>query len=92
MTSDHTHDLLPTACPYCAKKLDAASHVDLTDVRPRPGDTTICFYCAGLMVFADDGRPRKPTDDEALEMENNPEVLNARVLVRRSIAVRKERS
>jgi len=48
-------------CPICNTKMDAATAaVDSTgavipdSARPKPGDLTVCFYCAALLQFAPD--------------------------------------
>jgi predicted amidophosphoribosyltransferase len=59
-----THDQLPTPCPCCGAKLDAATGGRLA---PRPGDVTICAYCAAPLVFTEGGL-RAPTDAERERM------------------------
>lgn len=46
MQLDHN----PT-CPKCGKLLDGVSHVGDGEIRPTPGDVSICFYCASALVF-----------------------------------------
>jgi len=57
------HRTEPTRCPYCGHTLDCASSEQGGD-KPEPGDVSICLGCAGLLVFGDDGRTRKPTGSE----------------------------
>jgi hypothetical protein len=40
-------------CPACLKRLDAAFN-PWRDIAPRPGDISVCAYCAAPMVFNDD--------------------------------------
>lgn len=40
-------------CPCCKALLDAASPAEGNKV-PMPGDITICFYCAEVLMFSDD--------------------------------------
>lgn len=41
-------------CPYCNKKLDAASCFSDLDAIPSPGDLTVCFGCLGILEFDKD--------------------------------------
>src|SRR5258707_1048262 len=50
---DTSHRLPGSDCPSCRKPLDAATGIN-GDVRPAPGDVTVCLYCGHIMVFADD--------------------------------------
>jgi len=49
----------PTLCPTCGAKLDAATHAGTLDpeLRPKPGDLTLCAYCDALLQFDDEGKP-----------------------------------
>jgi hypothetical protein len=38
---------------------------------------SICWYCAHVTLFADDGTMREPTDDERAELVADPEVTRA---------------
>jgi hypothetical protein len=49
-------------CPYCDKRLDAATGPGVG--RPRPNDWTICLGCAQLLRFNYDLTVRKPLADE----------------------------
>jgi hypothetical protein len=53
-------------CPYCSKRLDAATSTE-GDHRPKPGDTSFCLYCAHPLVFDESLRLRKPTAEEMRE-------------------------
>lgn len=39
-------------CPCCAKVLDAATSTT-EEVRPSPGDLTVCIYCFSCLEFLD---------------------------------------
>ena len=53
-----------TSCPKCGKMLDSVS--DPTgEYMPSPGDFTVCFGCAHLMVFNSGFALREPTLWEA---------------------------
>lgn len=40
-------------CPSCGHRLDAASHPRDENVRPRPGDLSVCIQCAELLRFTE---------------------------------------
>ena len=64
----------PTACPACGHRITAASHID-GNMTPKPGDLTVCLYCATLLVFADGLSLRNLTDAEMIEAAGNKELL-----------------
>jgi hypothetical protein len=69
---------IPTSpCVSCGEPNDAASRVNNDDVRPGPGDVTICAYCGHIAVYADDMTLRDPNDAEIIDMAGEPEVLHA---------------
>jgi hypothetical protein len=46
-------------CPTCGTRLDAA--MNLTGARAvRPGDLTVCGYCAAVLIFNDQRRLSRP--------------------------------
>jgi hypothetical protein len=47
------HEHTQTPCPGCGKQLDACFGVE-HDQEPKPGDLTICAYCAKPLVFNQD--------------------------------------
>ena len=68
-------------CPSCRSKLDAATGVG-TDEAPDPGDWSICVYCAGPLIFTEDGY-RRPTLVEHDEMLRSPMYRKAIAVVNR---------
>jgi hypothetical protein len=69
-------------CPYCGAKCDAATITDADKPYggPRPGDVSVCGYCAELLIF--DGAPlalRKPTPEEHDEIGADPRLAALRV-------------
>lgn len=62
----------PSLCPYCAATLDAWGTTQ--GLTPSPGDGTFCVYCAALLIYDPDMRPRKPTDSERAEWMADPDV------------------
>ena len=63
-----------SACINCGKDIDAASPVS-GGRGPQPGDLSICLYCRHLMVYGDDLRVRNLTDEEAIEVAGDPELV-----------------
>ena len=77
--SGRTTRLPADACPYCGHPLDAASSRD-PQARPSPGDETLCIECGEWLVFGDELRLRKPSDDELVKIGLDPDAQ----LVRRA--------
>jgi len=42
----------PSRCPYCGQVMDTHSSVG-EDIRPKPGDITICINCAEILQLDD---------------------------------------
>lgn len=66
----------PRQCPGCGNKLDAASEGRGEDVKPKPGDFSLCFYCGHYSVFSETLQLRDPTEEEMLEWVSNEIVLD----------------
>lgn len=49
--------LVTFVCPRCGKSCDSAMALDGRDVRPKPGDLTVCFGCAAPLEFGDAAMP-----------------------------------
>jgi hypothetical protein len=58
-----TTRLPPTSCPYCDGLLDAASAFE-SSAKPKPGNLTVCIYCAKVVVFAEGLGLRRPEPGE----------------------------
>lgn len=41
----------PSQCPACGKKLDCASLFGSPNIKPSPGDFSVCIGCAEVLVF-----------------------------------------
>jgi hypothetical protein len=69
-------------CPECEKINDAASAVvELTEkgnpqIKPKPGDLSICIYCGHFSVFNDELQLRPMTEDEKKQWAGNPMVVS----------------
>lgn len=73
-----TFDMTRCKCTACDAPMDRATDVGLgDDTQPEPGDSSLCFYCGHIMVFADDLSVRDPTADEMLQIAGNPDILAA---------------
>jgi hypothetical protein len=60
---DERTNIKPMPCPVCGYKLDAATSADLKqpDLRPSPGDLSICFECTSVLIFDLFGGVQLPT-------------------------------
>lgn len=72
-----TTELPPSACPYCGGKIEAHTGIGRA-VEPKPGDVSICFGCAGVLVFDVELRPRLPTIAETARFDADERVQHAR--------------
>ncbi len=64
MALERTILTAPTACPYCGCLLDRVTGLT-TGGAPAPGDVSLCFRCANVLVLTSSaGAVRKPTFDE----------------------------
>lgn len=72
------------ACPICFHELDSATDIVGND-KPKPGDLSVCLYCAELLVF-DDALRHVSLDEngglESLEPEERRLLLLAQKAVR----------
>lgn len=77
----------PALCPYCAATLNAwgAAH----GLTPSPGDGTFCVYCAALLIYDPNMRPRKPTGSERAEWMADPDVQKQAADLQRAVALGK---
>lgn len=70
-----TYRLPPALCPECGAAMDA--HTPMADGtkarKPQPGDLGICFECGISLVFDDDLRLRKATEEDLADVP--PDIL-----------------
>lgn len=66
-------------CLHCGRVNDA--HERRPGERPKSGDVSLCWGCAGIALFTDDGL-RLPTESEAAAIEADPELIAARTAIR----------
>jgi hypothetical protein len=70
-------------CPFCGHPLDAATAVPANgEAVPEAGDVSACLNCAGLMIFDEALRVRKPTTDELREAMSLPETIQLVAAIR----------
>jgi hypothetical protein len=76
-----TTGLPETTCPECGSKFDAATGASIGSIGggipdrpvPKPGDPSICRYCASLLIFDSLMHPRRPTPElEQRILAKNP--------------------
>ncbi len=83
-------------CPFCFAELDRACNTD-AEGGPRPGDMSICLYCARILKFGPMTQLVLPTPEDFEElMRQSPETIlllmkNQRA-VRQLIAMRSTRN
>lgn len=84
--------MAPHQCLKCRAINDAASGVVDRHARntkkPKPGDLSLCLYCAHLMVYTDDLLFRELTKDEARHIMHDAKVQMALMAVKMTIDAR----
>ena len=76
---DFGHTVTTSSCPKCRKELDRASaHTDHS-VAPKPGDFSVCMYCATPLIFGRDMALRRLTRREESALDPNERRELARV-------------
>ena len=63
-------------CPSCSADLPLQTCISPEDAEPAPGDVSICFYCAELLVYDDDLNLSVCPEDDPYR--NDPLVVRAR--------------
>jgi hypothetical protein len=70
-------NIKPSACTNCGRINDSATHVGITEEKPRPGDFCICYRCQHVMVYDERLRLRELTDTEMIEIAGDPRLIRA---------------
>lgn len=84
---------LEDACPVCTERVDAVTGIDNPDVQPRPGDVSICFYCATVLRFDTELLLYAPDADEVAELKRrDPYLEHAQEFMKLVIMRRKAES
>jgi hypothetical protein len=78
LTVGETKRMEPVACIWCGTIDDASSQIaeagEVDDRAPGPGDCISCLTCGEFSILGDDGKPRKPTDEETLMLGTDPRI------------------
>jgi len=73
-TTDIAHE--PQPCRGCSKPIDAATGVFTEkEVRPKPGDVTVCLYCGHLMVYREGLVLDDPSAEEMYQIAGDERIL-----------------
>lgn len=67
-------------CPACGHAVNAAADVGGEQHAPKPGDVSVCIYCAELLVFTEDSL-RLPTQGEMADFRRTPRIMRAKAAV-----------
>jgi hypothetical protein len=76
-----TGHVLNSRCPWCkAVNTRATNAVPGETVQPVDGDVAMCFYCGEWSIYdmAARHRQRKPTEDEFIEIGEDPDCQKVR--------------
>lgn len=71
------------SCPWCGRALNALLD-PINNAMPEPGDFTLCWGCHRPLVIDENGRRRKPTPEEAAEIDAHPDIAEMRELLAES--------
>lgn len=77
-------------CPVCNAKLDAATCASQAGRSPRPGDITVCLYCATILVFNPDLSHREADVNDLMELQKD--TANWKLLTRLQNKIKEERA
>lgn len=81
MQSQHA----PMKCPGCGAELTGSTSV-FSEARPKPGDFTVCMYCANVLRYREgDVLARLNADDEK-ELKKDPKLAYQLLKTQRTVA------
>jgi NAD-dependent SIR2 family protein deacetylase len=66
------------SCPKCGYKMDRTTGA-FEDAQPMEGDISMCLACGSPAIFRKDLTIRIPTEEEALDLAVNPEVIQFQI-------------
>lgn len=72
----------PTPCPSCDQPLDGHLGTRPGQAGPKPGDISICVYCAELLVYGDGLRLAIPDEALRADLMTDPHITRALAVVR----------
>lgn len=75
MFDDDTFEMT-TTCPHCGKVNGLAAKAMGDIERPEPGAFSFCFTCGVFSAYTEDLSLRKLTEDEAIHLLEDPEIIN----------------
>lgn len=81
--SSHSHKMPEDHCPFCGRDLDRVSGIDHKD-NPKPGDCTICIYCASFLTINSDFTLQEMTEEEIGELDDKVRqmLIHARKIIK----------
>jgi len=73
-------------CPQCNYFMDASTSIDGDEnVKPSPGDISLCIKCGAMLDFDDDMKLQflRQEKFEELDDETRSQILSARAVIKR---------
>lgn len=70
MPPDNVFRLPACACPTCGKPFNAAGHLEPHQAGPKSGDFSVCLSCATVLIFTDDLRTRRMSEEERSQLSD----------------------
>lgn len=70
------------ACLWCGYTANVTRNFDGQTRPPEPGDFSMCAACGGCMIVTEDGGRRKPTEEEAGEIDADARMILFRTILR----------
>lgn len=58
-----------TVCPLCHHRIESAPTVEDHEIISQPGDFSICFYCACILIYRPDLTVREATTEEVKDLD-----------------------
>jgi hypothetical protein len=63
------------SCPECGYKMDRTTAAFGQEGEPMEGDISMCLACGAPAIFRNDLTVRAPTEEEALDLAMNTQVI-----------------
>ena len=74
MTLGKDYKIEGCRCLSCKQLVDGATCVE-GDLRPKPGDITVCIFCGHIMAYDVDDTLRELTPEEQISVAGDPRIL-----------------